>query len=81
MFKIDFLFLFCYYFLGALCLYFVGTFLWEVPRWDRVRGSSRQVWQCAVCLHTYFDPKPLRISACPVCGTLNKREQKEGEGP
>jgi len=81
MLKIDFLILFCYYFMGALCLYFVGVFLCVVPRRDRVRGLSRQVWQCTVCLHTYFDPRPSRISACPVCGTLNKREPGEGEGP
>jgi len=63
--------------MGALLFYVVGACVSGVPQWDRVRGLSRQVWQCAVCLHTYFDPKPSRISACPVCGTLNKRELKE----
>jgi len=79
MIQIDFLSFFCYYFIGAVCLYFVGGLLSGAHRWERVKGPSRQVWQCAVCLHTYFDPKPLRITACPVCGTYNKREAKEGE--
>jgi len=77
--KIDFSLLFCYYLLSGMCLYFFSQLLCGAYRWERVRGMSRQVWQCGVCLHTYFDPKPSRISGCPVCGTLNKREGREGE--
>ncbi|MGE5279639.1 MAG: hypothetical protein ACM3L6_02700 [Deltaproteobacteria bacterium] len=80
MFEIDFPVWFCYSFLGALCLYFLAGGLFMGGPRERARYRARQVWQCAVCLHTYFDPKTSRISACPVCGTLNKREPKEEEG-
>ena len=79
MFQIDFSRLVCYYLTGMLFVFFFAQRLCAGRRRDEARHAVRQVWQCAVCLHTYFDPKPSRISACPVCGTLNKREPKEEE--
>lgn len=73
MFKIDFFVFICYYLIGQLIFF---LWIWSFGRKAVVKQHftvSDQVWQCAICLYVYFVPKTVKISTCPVCGSLNKK--------
>ncbi len=36
------------------------------------------IWKCALCANVYVDSKHEEMSICPLCGSYNKREEKEG---
>jgi len=43
----------------------------------RVRPKDEQyIWKCSVCFHDYIDSRHEDISACPMCGSYNKRERR-----
>ncbi len=79
MFQIDFSFFFCYYLTGSIFFFFF-CWLWDQrPVLRRSWAAADRFWQCAVCTHAYFESKNVKISACPLCGTLNqKHQEKEG---
>jgi len=56
--------------------------VWAVSGWRRVgRGLPKDVdyiWKCSVCSNTYVDSKHDDISICTLCGSYNKRDNKEG---
>lgn len=35
------------------------------------------MWRCSVCSHVYVDSRHDEISACPLCGSYNKKEVVE----
>lgn len=35
---------------------------------------TEYLWKCSVCAHTYIDSKHVDMSACPLCGSYNRRE-------
>ncbi len=77
MFEIDFSFFICYYLFG-LGLVFFTAWVWSRPKQKPVRSARELVWQCPICSYVYFDSGSKRISACPLCGSLNERSAKQG---
>jgi hypothetical protein len=55
--------------------------IWAVSGYRRpIRpGSSdtENVWKCAVCFHSYIDSRHDEMSACPLCGSYNKRDRSK----
>ncbi len=35
---------------------------------------AEYLWKCAVCANAYVDSRHIGMSACPLCGSYNKRE-------
>ena len=35
---------------------------------------TEYLWRCVVCANTYIDSKHIDMSACPLCGSYNRRE-------
>ncbi|OIO79607.1 MAG: hypothetical protein COW11_04840 [Candidatus Omnitrophica bacterium CG12_big_fil_rev_8_21_14_0_65_43_15] len=55
-------------------------FLWVYLNRNKFKiYSSDEVymWQCDVCTYAYVDSTHKEISACPVCGSYNKRGVKK----
>jgi DNA-directed RNA polymerase subunit RPC12/RpoP len=40
---------------------------------DRPGKDIEYIWKCSVCFHTYIDSRHEDISACPLCGSYNKK--------
>ncbi|HOC02321.1 MAG TPA: hypothetical protein P5065_01410 [Candidatus Ratteibacteria bacterium] len=61
-----------YLFLGLLIL-----FLWIFSEARKKAGfkvkNENYLWQCPICLYIYIDSSGSNISRCPMCGSLNKR--------
>jgi hypothetical protein len=81
MFKIDFSYFICYY-LGGQVIFSIFWWLLTEKRVAPPRAiDASSIWQCSTCLYVYFEPKSLKISACPQCGSLNQKShllKKEG---
>ena len=39
--------------------------------------EEADVWECAICAHTYVDSTHQEISQCPQCRSYNKRSSEE----
>lgn len=52
--------------------------LWIVSGYKGIKKASPKyadyLWKCTVCANTYIDSKHVDVSACPLCGSYNKRE-------
>ncbi len=78
MFQIDFSVYFCYYLSGLLVAGFLLWF-WSTPLTEaKALAAQENIWQCPVCLYVYFDAAGVDISACPQCGSFNKKAAKQG---
>jgi len=58
--------------------FFVGLviFLWVFRSKAKDKDLSldpRFIWFCSVCTYTYINTKESQITACPRCGSYNKR--------
>jgi uncharacterized C2H2 Zn-finger protein len=38
-------------------------------------GKTENIWKCPVCFYVYVDSRSDRISKCPKCKTLHKKEE------
>ena len=50
--------------------------LWLIARKEKDKDLSldeRFIWFCSVCTYTYINTKEDTISACPRCGSYNKK--------
>ncbi len=55
--------------------YLIYWFVFEKTRNLPNRSlSERSVWQCSICTQYYIDSKNTGISACPRCGSYNKKQ-------
>lgn len=39
-------------------------------------AAAEYIWKCGVCANIYIDSRHEDMSACPLCGSYNKREVK-----
>jgi len=61
-------------------LVFIGAVLafWLFGKKQKDKDFSldpRFIWFCSVCTYTYVNTKEEAISACPRCGSYNKKTQ------
>jgi len=76
MIRIDFaLAIALYISIFAVGVLFAWIFL-DRNKFKRYTSDDIYMWQCHVCMHTYIDSVHKEISVCPMCGSYNKREQK-----
>lgn len=78
MIKLDIsLFIFFY----TLCSVIIIMIMWIMAVYrDKKKLTPKYpeyAWRCSVCAHAYIDSKHDDISACPLCGSFNKRNIKE----
>jgi hypothetical protein len=64
---------------GLYIFLFLGIILiiWLISRRDKEQDlnlDSRFLWFCSVCTYTYVNTKEEKISACPRCGSYNKKD-------
>jgi hypothetical protein len=66
------------YVMSSLGVFF---FLWiffekkvVLPKFVR---EEADVWECAICAHTYVDSTHHEISQCPQCKSYNKRSPED----
>ena len=67
-----------FYVMSSLVVIF---FLWiffekksVLPKYVR---EEADVWECAICAHTYVDSTHQEISQCPQCKSYNKRSVED----
>lgn len=67
---------------GVLIIYW--AFFERVKTLPNRSASDRNVWHCSVCTFFYIDSRHSDISACPRCGSYNKKQianqEKEVKG-
>ena len=68
-------------FLYVMCSLLVIFLLWILfekraahPKYVREKAD---VWECAICAHTYVDSTHHEISQCPQCKSYNKRSPED----
>jgi len=68
----------------AVALISYWAFFERVRRLPNRSVSERSVWQCAICTYFYIDSRHSDISACPRCGSYNKKQgvnpEREAKG-
>lgn len=48
------------------------------PLRPKIRNSDKAgIWKCVICSNDYIDSTSEEISCCPLCGSYNKRAEKE----
>jgi len=65
--------IFFYTFFSAIII----LFIWVLSggRKDGARLKKIDyIWKCSVCSHIYVDSRREDMSACPLCGSYNKKE-------
>jgi hypothetical protein len=78
MFQIDFSFFICYYLMGMLVFGFAWHFMFSGESKTKTLLTQDNIRQCGICLYVYFDARGSEISACPQCGSFNKKSLKNG---
>ena len=65
-------------FLYTLCSSIIIFVIWIIFGYRELKKVAPKytdyVWKCSVCSHTYIDSKHIDMSACPLCGSYNRRE-------
>ena len=78
MFRLDVSTAVCLYILSSLAAVFLLWMLFEkkaiLPKFVR---EEADVWECAICAHTYVDSTHQEISQCPQCQSYNKRSAED----
>ena len=75
MIKLDITTLLFFYILFSVIIILVIWMVFGYRELKKVAPKyTEYVWKCTVCAHTYVDSKHVDISACPLCGSYNKRE-------
>lgn len=76
MIRLDITYLIFYYILFSAAVVLI---IWFVSGYRRRKYFARRdvdyIWKCAVCAHIYVSSYFEDITACPVCGSYNKREE------
>lgn len=67
-------------FFYVLCSAIIVLMIWIISGYRRTRRFTGKdisyIWKCSVCSHEYIDSKHDDVSACPLCGSYNKKEPK-----
>ena len=59
-----------------LLVLIIILFIWVFTKREKDKHLSldpRFIWHCSVCTYTYVNTKEEVISACPRCGSYNKK--------
>ncbi len=52
--------------------------IWLLTKMQKDKNLSldpKFIWFCSICTYTYINTKEEAISACPRCGSYNKKEK------
>ena len=60
-----------------LVLFFLWIFFEKKSILPKFIREEADVWECAICAHTYVDSTHQEISQCPQCGSYNKKSPEE----
>ena len=64
------------YILFWLVIFFTAWFFQKVPANVGILGlGSKIIRQCSICTYTYFLSHDYQITRCPLCGSLNKKDE------
>lgn len=68
-----------FYTLGSVIIILL---IWIISEYSQRKKLALRdidnIWKCSVCFNDYVDSKHEDISACPLCGSYNKKEEEKG---
>jgi hypothetical protein len=68
---------FLYVMSSLLIIFFLWIFFEKKAILPKYVREEADVWECAICTHTYVDSKHQEISQCPQCKSYNKRAPED----
>ena len=63
-------------YVGASLIILVIWFLFEGKR-KLFQSTGSTLWQCPICYYDYIDSLSEKISECPRCKSLHKKDEKQ----
>jgi hypothetical protein len=67
--------IFFYILLSAIIILISWVFASYRKAGKTTAKDEEHIWRCSVCFHNYIDSRHEDMSACPMCGSYNKREK------
>ncbi len=64
---------FIYLMSSLLVIFFLWIFFEKKSILPKFVREEADVWECAICAHTYVDSEHREISQCPQCKSYNKK--------
>ena len=78
MFKLDVsTAVFLYVMSSLVSIFFLWIFFEKKTAFPKFVREDANVWECAICAHTYVDSTHHEISQCPQCKSYNKKSQED----
>ena len=68
---------FLYVMSSLLVVFFLWIFFEKKSILPKYVREEADVWECAICAHTYVDSTHQDISQCPQCKSYNKKAQED----
>ena len=68
---------FFYVMSSLLVIFFLWIFFEKKVVLPQFVREEADVWECAICAHTYVDSTHQEISQCPQCKSYNKKSAEE----
>lgn len=73
MIAIDFSIAISLYIILAVSIVLVAWLFSKKQKYKELSLDPRFIWYCSVCTYTYINTKEDIISACPRCGSYNRK--------
>ena len=68
---------FVYVMSSLLVIFFLWIFFEKKAVLPKFVREEADVWECAICAHTYVDSQHQEISQCPQCKSYNKKTPEQ----
>jgi len=68
-------FIFVYTFFSVILVFIIWIIFGYRAMKKVAPKYTEYLWKCSVCAHTYVDSKHIDMSACPLCGSYNRRDE------
>lgn len=68
---------FLYVMSSLLVIFFLWIFFEKAAVLPKFVREEADVWECAICAHTYVDSTNHEISQCPQCKSYNKKTAED----
>ena len=68
---------FLYVMSSLLLIFFLWIFFEKKAVLPKFVREEADVWECAICAHTYVDSQHQGISQCPQCKSYNKKSLED----
>lgn len=68
---------FIYLMSSLLIIFFLWIFFEKKAALPKFVREEADVWECAICAHTYVDSQHQEISQCPQCKSFNKKSSDD----